>query len=120
MRVYIVDDEQIIAETLALILERKGFSVAWFTNPLEVLSMVELSPPDLLISDVMMPELCGVELAIRVRSILPRCRILLLSAHFVHFEENPSLFEHGFGLVAKPVHPDVLLVAIRSLPIPSG
>ena len=116
MRIYIVDDEKLIAETLALILSMKGHSALWFTDPLEVIRMVEACPPDLLISDVMMPQLSGIDLAILVRSRFPHCNILLLSAHLDHLPASCSSTCPGLVLLAKPVHPDAVLVAIYSLP----
>ena len=62
--VFVVDDEVVIAQTLAMILERNGYSVRFFTDPLEALTNVEIDRPDLLISDVVMPQLSGIDLAI--------------------------------------------------------
>jgi len=64
LRVFVVDDEQIIANTLALFLEQNGFSARAFFDPLEALIAAKLSHPDLVIADVMMPLLSGIELAI--------------------------------------------------------
>jgi CheY-like chemotaxis protein len=78
-RIFVVDDEKIIAETLALILGKSGYSARFFLNPLEALQVSLSEPPDLLISDVKMPQLAGVDLAIRIRAQCPRCKILLFS-----------------------------------------
>jgi CheY-like chemotaxis protein len=53
--VFVVDDENVIASTLATILKQSGFEATAFTNPLEALDATRLKTPDLLISDVMMP-----------------------------------------------------------------
>jgi CheY-like chemotaxis protein len=78
-RVIVVDDEATIAATLALILQKSGYSAIHFTNPLEALQAIKINPPDLLISDVVMPQMSGVELAISVRRIQPECMVLLFS-----------------------------------------
>jgi DNA-binding response OmpR family regulator len=65
-RIFVVDDERIIAETLATILMKSGFSAVPFSNPMEALSAAELEAPDLLISDVVMPQLSGIDLATRI------------------------------------------------------
>ena len=116
MRIYVVDDEKVIAETLALILSMKGHSALWFTDPLEAIRMVESCPPDLLISDVRMPQLSGIDLAVLVRSRFPHCNILLLSAHLDHLPASCSSTCPGLVLLTKPVHPDAVLAAIYSLP----
>src|ERR1700712_3348706 len=78
-RIFVVDDEKMIAETLALILRKSGYSARFFLNPLEALQLSLSEPPDLLISDVQMPQLSGIDLAIRIREQCPMCKILLFS-----------------------------------------
>src|ERR1700759_3704322 len=78
-RVFVVDDEKVICHTLAIILKQKGFDAEAFTNPLKALAGANEQTPDLLISDVVMPEMNGVELAIQFRSVAPNCKILLFS-----------------------------------------
>lgn len=79
-RIFVVDDEEIIAETLAFILRNNGYSARFFLNPLETLQMSLSEAPDLLISDVTMPQLSGIDLAIRMKERCPMCKILLFSA----------------------------------------
>jgi CheY-like chemotaxis protein len=80
MQIVVVDDEAIIAETPSQILTMYGHSVSAFSNPACALAYALNHPPDLLISDVMMPGLCGFELARHIGERLPACRILLFSA----------------------------------------
>ena len=74
-RIFVVDDEPTIASSLAAILRIHGFLARYFVDPLEALDAAKVEPPDLLISDVVMPQLSGVDLAIRIqRSAQPaRC-----------------------------------------------
>ena len=78
-RVFVVDDEANIAFTLAAILRIHGFDARHFTEPHAAMSAARLDCPDLLISDVVMPLLSGIELAIQMRECCPECRILLFS-----------------------------------------
>jgi DNA-binding NtrC family response regulator len=80
-RIFVVDDEYVIASTLAVILNRNGFSARPFTRPLEALAAALSDVPDLLISDVAMPGLSGIDLAIQMRAQHPDCKILLFSGH---------------------------------------
>jgi CheY-like chemotaxis protein len=75
-----VDDDHIIASTLAVIFNMNGYSARCFTR-LEVLTAGQSDIPDLLVSDLAMPELSGIDLAIQMRAEHPECKILLLSAH---------------------------------------
>jgi CheY-like chemotaxis protein len=116
-RIFVVDDEQVIAETLATILQRFGFAVTFFTNPLEALNIARSDAPDLLISDVMMPQLSGTDLAMQMVELCPRCKILLFSGQASTMDLLQASRErgHDFHLLAKPVHPTDLLREIGSL-----
>jgi CheY-like chemotaxis protein len=67
-RVFVVDDEHVIASTLAAILTLHGYSATSFTSPQEALAAARSSAPDLLISDVLMPGFSGVDLAIQIKA----------------------------------------------------
>jgi CheY-like chemotaxis protein len=115
-RIYVVDDERVIAETLAKILDGNGFSATSFIDPLQALSAAKITPPDLVISDVIMPQLSGVELAIQIREHCPSCKILLFSgnAATVDLLADARKRGHDFHLLKKPIHPNELLRQIRN------
>jgi CheY-like chemotaxis protein len=114
-RIFVVDDEQMIAETLSLILRRRGYSSRFFLNPFEALQVSLSEPPDLLISDVQMPQLSGIDLAIRMREQCPMCKILLFSgqAGTADLLEVARGQGYDFQLLSKPIHPSDLLRRIR-------
>ena len=122
MRVFVVDDEFNIASTLALILRHHGFDSTAFTGPLEALEAVAEQAPSLLISDISMPQLSGVDLAIRVREIARDCKILLFSGD----ASSTSLVEaargrgHSFEMLSRPLHPAELLKKIQRMTEDSG
>jgi CheY-like chemotaxis protein len=70
-RVFVVDDEPVIASSLAAILRMNGFSARFFTSPLAALAAARSESPDLVISDVAMPDISGIELAIQMRAQYP-------------------------------------------------
>jgi len=113
--VYIVDDERVIADTLATILQRSGFRAKSFYNPIDALAAARNNPPDLLISDVVMPELSGIELAIQLKGMCPACKILLFSGQSQTADLLKAARElgHDFHLLTKPVHPKDLLYQIQ-------
>jgi CheY-like chemotaxis protein len=113
--VFIVDDEQIIAETLTMILQRNGFDAKFFTDPLEALIAAHKEAPDLILSDVMMPQLSGVDLAIAIQRECPECKIMLFSGHAGTLDLLSKAREKGydFNLLPKPLHPVDLLRHIR-------
>ena len=120
-RIFVVDDEFVIATTLATILQRNGFDAVSFTEPLKALQAARLNPPDLLLSDVAMPEISGVELAIRIRESCPDCRILLFSgqASTANLLDTARQNGHNFDVLSKPIHPTDLLKSIREVTVGS-
>jgi CheY-like chemotaxis protein len=116
-RIFVVDDENIIASTLATILQKSGFSATAFTNPFDALESARANAPDLLISDVMMPQLSGIDLAIRMKIECPGCKVLLFSgqAGTADLLEAARIQGHDFHLLSKPVHPTDLLNGIKAL-----
>jgi CheY-like chemotaxis protein len=115
--VFVVDDEHVIASTLAAILQVNGFSAKFFTCPLEALTAARSKAPDLLISDVAMPGISGVELAMQMKAQYPTCKILLFSGQAASFDllENARAQGHHFDLFLKPVPPTELLFEVGKM-----
>ena len=113
---FVVDDEKIIAETLTRILQQHGFAVTTFTDPQKALIAARSSPPDLLLTDVMMPQLSGVDLAIQIKAEFPECKILLFSGQggTADLLEKAVQMGYNFTLLTKPLHPTELLRVIRA------
>jgi CheY-like chemotaxis protein len=119
-RIFVVDDERIIATTLATILGQSGFQAEAFTNPVDALEKARLEAPDLLLSDVVMPGMSGIDLAIQIREACPACRILLFSGQAATSDmlEVARQQGHEFNILSKPIHPTDLLAAVSGLVVP--
>ena len=78
-RVVVVDDEVLIASSLKAILNHAGFDAHAMFSGQELVDSLETLRPDVLITDVEMPGMTGIEAAIITRRKLPNCKILLLS-----------------------------------------
>lgn len=114
--IYVVDDEKVIAETLATILNRAGFIATAFEDPLAALNAAAFRAPDLLISDVAMPEMTGIDLAIQIKQANPRCEVLLFSgkAFTEDLLETARQDGHDFEILSKPMHPIDLLERVSA------
>jgi FixJ family two-component response regulator len=114
---FVVDDEEIIATTLAMILRGSGFEAVAFTQPVEALRAAEVRCPAFLITDVAMPVLNGIDLAIQFKAIYPSCRVLLFSGALSTSARVDGAKEKGFEfpILAKPVHPKELLAKLKQL-----
>jgi len=115
-RVLVVDDERVIADTLATILNQNGFEASAVYTGAEAVARARTSRPDLVISDVIMQDMNGIEAAIRIRQSLPGCKILLFSGQAATADllEKARAQGHEFEILAKPVHPQDLLAKLRT------
>lgn len=116
-RVFVVDDETTIAGTLAVILNSVGFDATPFTDPLAALYAAEFNCPDVLLTDVMMPQLNGVDLGVQFKAIHPSCKVLLFSgnASTSTMLENARAAGNHFELLSKPLQPKDLIATIESM-----
>ncbi len=116
-RIFVVDDESVIALSLATILCRSGFDAKSFTEPLKALKSALSEAPDLLISDVVMPEISGIDLAIQIQVSCPGCKVLLFSGQAATADliEKARATGNEFEFLLKPVHPQDLLNKIREV-----
>jgi CheY-like chemotaxis protein len=114
-RVLVADDEQVIANTLVIILNQAGFEARAVYSGEKAIESLEEFKPDMLISDVIMTGMTGIEAAIEVRNRLPGCKILLFSGQAATADllERARAQGHEFEILAKPVHPTDLLAKLR-------
>ena len=112
--VLVVDDESAIADTLSEILSRSGYTAITAYDGEQALETALLMPPEMLITDVQLPGMSGIELAITVKRVFPDCKILLFSGQASTSELLASADRagHRFTLLNKPVHPTDLLARI--------
>ena len=115
--VMVVDDEPLVADTLAMILTHAGYRAMRAYDAKTALEMASVRAPDLLISDVAMPQMNGVELALGMVSMVPACKVVLFSGHARSVDLMRAYDAgHDFPLMAKPMHPSEMLGQVaRSL-----
>jgi CheY-like chemotaxis protein len=112
--VMVVDDESIIADTLTEILVRSGYAAVAAYDGEEAFEKALMSPPELVIADVMLPGMSGIDLAIKIKSVFPDCHILLFSgqASTADLLASANKQGHRFAMLSKPVHPSQLLTHV--------
>jgi CheY-like chemotaxis protein len=115
-KVLVADDERVIADTLAIILNQSGFEATAVYSGEKAVEAAEAIRPDMLISDVIMTDLNGIDAAIKIRAMLPSCKILLFSGQAATADllDRARNQGHEFEILAKPVHPQDLLAKLRS------
>jgi CheY-like chemotaxis protein len=115
-KVLVADDERVIADTLSIILNQSGFEATAVYSGEKAVEMARSLRPNMLISDVIMTDMNGIDAAIQIRGILPDCKILLFSGQAATADllEGARAKGHEFEILAKPVHPQDLLARLRS------
>jgi CheY-like chemotaxis protein len=115
-KVLVVDDERVIADTLAMILNQSGFDARAVYSGEKAVEMAATFAPDMLITDVIMADLNGIDAAIMIRSLLPRIKILLFSGQAATADllEKARAKGYEFEILAKPVHPQDLLNRLQA------
>ena len=114
-RILVVDDEKVIADTIVQILNRNGFIAEAAYGGEEAIEKARRHCPDLVLSDVLMPQIDGVEAAIAIRKLCPDTRIILFSGQSATVEILARARERGhtFELLPKPIHPTQLIKHLR-------
>lgn len=114
-KVLVADDERVIADTLAIILNQNGYDASAVYTGTAAVERARATRPDLIISDVIMPDMNGIDAAIKIRDFLPGCKILLFSGQAATADllEDARKRGHEFEILAKPVHPQDLLQKLR-------
>ena len=114
-RILVVDDEPLIADTIVQILNRSGFIAQAAYGGREAIDTARRISPELILSDVLMPHIDGVEAAITIQKFLPDTRIVLFSgqAATVEILARARIRGYQFELLAKPLHPTQLIKHLR-------
>jgi CheY-like chemotaxis protein len=114
-KVLVADDERLIADTLVMILNQCGFDARAAYSGETALELAATFEPEMLISDVIMEDLNGIDAAIRIRKSLPEIKVLLFSGQAATADllEQARARGYEFEIMTKPVHPQDLLSRLR-------
>lgn len=116
-RILIVDDEPDILEFLTYNLSKEGYEVRTANNGKEALQILPSFHPRLLILDIMMPEMDGVELCKKIKDegLAPNAVIAFLTARNEDFTQIAALDAGGDDFITKPIKPRVFLSRVKAL-----
>jgi PAS domain S-box-containing protein len=118
--VLVVEDDEQVRALVGRVLKRHGYEVLEARGPQEALSIVAAGaaatarPIHLLLTDVVMPELNGRELAARVRARRPEVAVLFMSGYSDHLLDRDGVLEAGLNFLPKPITPAALVRAVRA------
>lgn len=116
-RILLVDDEQDILDFLSYNLEKEGYTVDTATNGKDAIAKAKSSPPDLIVLDVMMPGMDGIETCREIRQVesLKNVLIAFLTARNEDYSQIAGFDVGADDYITKPIKPRVLISRIKAL-----
>ena len=116
-KILVVDDDLAIVSARATILESQGYETAMAFSGEEAVQVADSFHPDCLVSDVTMGAMNGVEAAIEILGVLPRCKVFFISGNADYGDLLEEAREKGFDfeLLLKPVPPPELLARLEQI-----
>lgn len=113
-KVLVVDDDQSVADTIALVLIKRGFDTVAAYDAQTALRLVANDIPDCAIVDVLLPDMRGIDLAVQIRERSPHTQILLLTGDPNAADEVSG---REFEVLAKPVEPEELITRMLDMSV---
>ena len=116
-KILLVDDEEDILEFLSYNLIKDGFEILTANNGAKGLALAKKHKPDLVILDVMMPEMDGVDVCQRIRELpeLDETLVLFLSARAEDYSELAGFSAGADDYITKPIKPKLLISRVRAI-----
>jgi two-component system alkaline phosphatase synthesis response regulator PhoP len=117
IKILVVDDDPDIIEILRYNLSLVGYQVKTAFNGKEAVKKAKLFLPEIILLDIMMPEMDGIEACTQIKSLpsLKKTMIIFLSARSEDFTQIAAFDAGGDDYISKPVKPKILLRKIRSV-----
>lgn len=116
-RVLVVDDDHPVADSLVFMLGHAGYEVKAAYCGTEAVKAAKEFRPDMLITDLVMPDISGTEAATQISKLLPEVKVIVFSGQVTGDELKARAESAGciMDIVEKPLHPQELLSKIRIL-----
>ncbi|NWF91538.1 MAG: sigma-54-dependent Fis family transcriptional regulator [Syntrophaceae bacterium] len=111
--ILIVEDDPAVGESLGLLLKRKGYSVLLAPNGREALQLFRQENADLVITDLVMPKMDGIELLEAVKSLRPETEVIVISAQGTIEKAVQAMKLGAFDFIEKPINPRVISLLVE-------
>jgi DNA-binding NtrC family response regulator len=108
LRIMLVDDEKIVGDRLGPWLVKQGYEVEVFLDGKQALERFEESPFDIVVTDIRMAEVDGIQVLDRVMEISPRTRVIVITGYALLETARETQVKGAFDFIAKPFHLDDL------------
>ncbi len=112
-RIILIDDEKIVCDMGKKVLENEGYEVETFTDSRQALERLQATPFDLVITDLKMEEVSGMDILKEVNKRYPQTRVIMLTAYATLDAAIEALREKIFDFFPKPVKIDDLKKSVK-------
>ena len=112
--ILIVDDEPSILQSLSGLLSDEGFEITTASNGYEALKIVDVESPDLVLLDIWMPGIDGIETLKEIKKNNPHIQVIIISGHGTIETAVKATKLGAFDLIEKPLSIDKVIVAINN------
>ncbi|MCP5418913.1 MAG: sigma-54-dependent Fis family transcriptional regulator [Gammaproteobacteria bacterium] len=113
-RILLIDDEEAMCRMIAAVMTDQGYAVTSFTRSPEAVTAFSSEHYDVVISDVKMPTMDGLEVLQRIKEIAPDIPVLMITAHATVDMSIQALRKGAYDMLTKPFEPEELLSRVRN------
>ena len=118
-RLLVIDDEVIVGKRLLQVFGKMGFNVEVFESPLPAMEAAERYPFDIVVTDLKMAEMDGLEVLTRVKKINPATRVIIITGYAQPETEKEAFEKDVFDFIPKPFRleqlKEAILLAVKEL-----
>jgi len=112
-KILVVDDEANVCKFLSILLEKEGYEVKSTTSPKEALGLVKESPPHLVLADLRMPEVNGLELLSQIKNENSQVTVILMTAYASLDSAVEAMRRGAFDYIMKPFQVDEIKLVVK-------
>jgi DNA-binding NtrC family response regulator len=112
-KILVVDDEKIVCDMAKVILQNEGYEVETFTDSQLALEALQHTPYDLVVTDLMMEQISGMDILREVNRLYPKTRVIMLTAYATLDATIEAIRERIFDFFPKPVKIEELKKSVK-------
>ena len=120
LRILLVDDEKIVGKRLKPALEKSGYEVESYDNGKDALERLESQAFDIVVTDVRMDDIDGIQILERVRAAGIRTKVILITGYATVEVAREALVKGAFDFIAKPFKPRELTAVVNKAALSLG
>jgi len=112
LQVLVLDDEPIVGKLLRLALSKTGCEVEAYEDPAAAFRRIDEKEFDVVVSDIVMGEIDGLQVLERVRQRFPRAKVIMITGYAMMSMARSAMEKGAFDFIAKPFRPDELRAVV--------